>query len=53
MKNLHMASFYVAYHLEKIINMIYEGFYKKKFTEMSYEIQRCMVFDSNELGYDI
>ena len=30
---------------EKIINMSYGGFYKKTFTEMSYEIPRCMVFD--------
>ena len=38
MENLHMASFYVTYHLKKIINMSYEGFYKKTFTEMSYEV---------------
>ena len=38
MKNLHMESFYVTYHLEKIINMSYEGFYKKTFTEMSCEV---------------
>ena len=30
MENLHMASFYVTYHLEKIINMSYEGFYKNE-----------------------
>ena len=47
-----MASFYVTYHMEKIINMSYGGFYKKNFKEMSYEVQRCMVFDWNELGYD-
>ena len=33
-----MASFYLTYHLEKIINMSYLGFYKKTFTEMSYEV---------------
>ena len=48
-----MASFYVTYHLEKIINKSYWGFDKKTFTEMSYEVQKCMVFDWNELGYDI
>ncbi len=52
MENLYMASFYLTYHLEKIINMSDGVFYKKNFTEMSYEVQRCMVFD-NELGYDI
>ena len=36
----------------KIINMCYQSFSKKAFTEMSYEVQRCMAFDSNELGYD-
>ena len=45
MENLHIASFYVTYHMEKIINMSYGGFYKKTFTEMSYEVQRCMFFD--------
>ena len=30
MENIYMASFYLTYHLEKIINMSYEGFYKKK-----------------------
>ena len=29
MGNIHMASFYVTYHLEKIINMSYGGFIKK------------------------
>ena len=38
MENLYMASFYLTYHLDKIINMSYEGFYKKTFTEMSYEV---------------
>ena len=37
-ENLHMASYYLTYHLEKIRNMSYEGFYKITFTEMSYEV---------------
>ena len=53
MENLHMASLYVTYHLEKIINMCYGSFSEKPFSEMSYEVQRCMAFDSNELGYDL
>ena len=53
MGNLHVASFYVTYHLEKIINMGYGSFSQKPFSEMSYEVQRCMAFDSNELGYDL
>ena len=51
--NLNVASFYVKYHIEKIINMGYGSFSQKPFLEMSYEVQRCMAFDSNELGYDL
>ena len=28
-ENFHMTSFYMTYHLKKIINMTYGGFYKK------------------------
>ena len=47
MGNLHMASFYVTYHV------CYGSFSQKPFSEMSYEVQRCMAFDSNEIGYDL
>ena len=40
-----MASFYLTHHLEKIINTSYGDFYKKTFIEMSYKVQRYMVFD--------
>ena len=51
--NLHVASFYVIYHLGKITNTGYESFSHKSFVEMSFEVQRCMAFDSNEIGYGL
>ena len=53
MGNLHGASFDVTSQLGKITNMLCGSFYQKPFSEMSYEVERCMDFDSNELGYGL
>ena len=53
MGNLCVALFYVTYHVGEIRDMGFGSFSEKPFSEMSYEVRRCMTFDSNELGHGL